>query len=117
MELEVQWQDHDLGEYPTIVLTWEDAMRGGQQRADSNLMKSGSFRRKKRRKESSRECVWKKNIFAVECASLEGSRRRSASGACSRGLNRLDDGLADGILVSRLVARGVRSKADPWLPS
>jgi len=28
MELEVQWQEHELGEYPTIVLTWEDAMRG-----------------------------------------------------------------------------------------
>jgi len=27
MELEVQWQEHDLGEYPTIVLTWEDAMQ------------------------------------------------------------------------------------------
>ena len=22
MELEVQWQEHDLGEYPMIVLTW-----------------------------------------------------------------------------------------------
>jgi len=28
MELEVQWQEHELGEYATIVLTWEDAMRG-----------------------------------------------------------------------------------------
>lgn len=28
MELEIQWQEHDLGEYPTIVLTWKDAMRG-----------------------------------------------------------------------------------------
>jgi hypothetical protein len=28
MELEVQWQEHELGEYPTIVLTWEDAMGG-----------------------------------------------------------------------------------------
>ena len=28
MELEIQWQEHDLGEYPVIVLTWEDAMRG-----------------------------------------------------------------------------------------
>ena len=28
MELEVQWQEHELGEYPTIILTWEDAMRG-----------------------------------------------------------------------------------------
>ena len=27
IELEVQWQEHELGEYPTIVLTWEDAMR------------------------------------------------------------------------------------------
>ncbi len=26
--LEVQWQEHDLGGYPTIVLTWEDGMRG-----------------------------------------------------------------------------------------
>ena len=28
MELEVQWQETDVGSYPTIVLTWEDAMRG-----------------------------------------------------------------------------------------
>ena len=28
MELDIQWQEHDLGEYPTIVLTWEDGMRG-----------------------------------------------------------------------------------------
>lgn len=28
MELEVQWQEHELGSYPTIVLIWEDAMRG-----------------------------------------------------------------------------------------
>jgi hypothetical protein len=28
MELEIQWQEHDLGSYPTIVLTWEDGMRG-----------------------------------------------------------------------------------------
>jgi hypothetical protein len=28
MELELQWQDHELGAYPVIVLTWEDAMRG-----------------------------------------------------------------------------------------
>jgi hypothetical protein len=28
MELEVQWQEHELGEYPMIVRTWEDAMRG-----------------------------------------------------------------------------------------
>ena len=28
MELEVQLQEPELGEYPTIVLTWEDAMRG-----------------------------------------------------------------------------------------
>lgn len=28
MELEVQWQEHDLGGYPLIVLTWEDGMRG-----------------------------------------------------------------------------------------
>ena len=28
MELEIQWQEHELGSYPTIVLLWEDAMRG-----------------------------------------------------------------------------------------
>ena len=28
MELEVQWQEHELGCYPLIVLTWEDGMRG-----------------------------------------------------------------------------------------
>jgi len=28
MDLEVQWQEHELGSYPTIVLTWEDGMRG-----------------------------------------------------------------------------------------
>ena len=28
MELDVQWQEHELGEYPAIVLAWEDAMRG-----------------------------------------------------------------------------------------
>ena len=28
MELEVQWREHDLGEYPVIVLIWEDGMRG-----------------------------------------------------------------------------------------
>jgi len=29
MELEVRWrQEHELGSYPTMVLTWEDAMRG-----------------------------------------------------------------------------------------
>jgi hypothetical protein len=28
MELEVQWQEHDLGAYPMIVLSWEDGMRG-----------------------------------------------------------------------------------------
>lgn len=28
IELDVQRQEHDLGEYPTVVLTWEDAMRG-----------------------------------------------------------------------------------------
>ena len=28
MELEVQWQEHELGSYPLIVLTWEDGMRG-----------------------------------------------------------------------------------------
>lgn len=27
MELEIQWQEHDLGEYPVIVLSWEDGMR------------------------------------------------------------------------------------------
>ena len=30
MELEIQWQEYDLGEYPTIVLAWEDAMRGAR---------------------------------------------------------------------------------------
>jgi hypothetical protein len=28
MELEVQWQEHELGSYPVIILLWEDAMRG-----------------------------------------------------------------------------------------
>jgi hypothetical protein len=28
MELEVQWQEQELGKYPTIVMTWEDAIRG-----------------------------------------------------------------------------------------
>jgi len=28
MELEVQWQEHELGSYPAIVLLWEDAMGG-----------------------------------------------------------------------------------------
>jgi hypothetical protein len=28
MELEVQWQDHELGSYPLIALAWEDGMRG-----------------------------------------------------------------------------------------
>jgi len=28
MELEVQWQEHVLRRYPTIVLSWEDGMRG-----------------------------------------------------------------------------------------
>jgi len=28
MELEVQWQEHELGSNPNIVLLWEDAMRG-----------------------------------------------------------------------------------------
>jgi hypothetical protein len=28
MDLEIQWQEHDLGIYPVIVLTWEDAMCG-----------------------------------------------------------------------------------------
>jgi hypothetical protein len=28
MELEIVWQEHDLGQYPTIALTWEDGMRG-----------------------------------------------------------------------------------------
>jgi hypothetical protein len=26
--VQVQWQDHELGSYPTIALLWEDAMRG-----------------------------------------------------------------------------------------
>ena len=28
MELEIQWQEHELGSYPTIVLLWKDGMRG-----------------------------------------------------------------------------------------
>jgi len=28
MELEIVWQEHDLGNYPIISLVWEDAMRG-----------------------------------------------------------------------------------------
>jgi hypothetical protein len=28
MRLVIQWQEHELGEYPLIVLAWEDAMRG-----------------------------------------------------------------------------------------
>jgi hypothetical protein len=28
MELEIQWQEHELGAYPMIVLVWEDSMRG-----------------------------------------------------------------------------------------
>ncbi len=28
MELGVQWQGHELGEDPMIVLKWDDAMRG-----------------------------------------------------------------------------------------
>jgi hypothetical protein len=28
MELEIVWQEHDLGSYPLICLTWEDEMRG-----------------------------------------------------------------------------------------
>ena len=28
MELELQWQEHELGSYPVIALIWEDAMRG-----------------------------------------------------------------------------------------
>jgi|SRR6185369_8344001 hypothetical protein len=28
MELELLWQEHELGEYPVIGLTWEDGMRG-----------------------------------------------------------------------------------------
>jgi hypothetical protein len=27
MELQIQWQDYELGSYPLIVLTWEDGMR------------------------------------------------------------------------------------------
>jgi hypothetical protein len=29
MELDVQWQEHELGSYPLIVLTWDDAMMRG----------------------------------------------------------------------------------------
>ena len=28
MELEIQWQEHELGSYPTIALVWDDPMRG-----------------------------------------------------------------------------------------
>jgi hypothetical protein len=28
MRLVIQWQEHELDEYPLIVLAWEDAMRG-----------------------------------------------------------------------------------------
>lgn len=28
MELEIIWQEHELGNYPVIGLVWEDAMRG-----------------------------------------------------------------------------------------
>jgi hypothetical protein len=28
MELEVHWQEHEVGSYPLTVLTWDDAMRG-----------------------------------------------------------------------------------------
>jgi hypothetical protein len=28
MELELQWEEHELGSYPVIALVWEDPMRG-----------------------------------------------------------------------------------------
>lgn len=28
MKLEIEWQEHELGSYPTIVLMWNDPMRG-----------------------------------------------------------------------------------------
>src|ERR1700675_4939895 len=28
MEVESEWQEHDSGTYPLIVLSWEDGMRG-----------------------------------------------------------------------------------------
>lgn len=28
MELHVQWQEHEFGAYPLVVLIWEDGMRG-----------------------------------------------------------------------------------------
>jgi hypothetical protein len=28
MELQILWQDHELGNYPTIGLVWDDPMRG-----------------------------------------------------------------------------------------
>ena len=28
MELELRWQEHELGNYPVIVLSWEDGARG-----------------------------------------------------------------------------------------
>jgi hypothetical protein len=32
MELQVQWQEHELGSYPLLVLTWEDSTRGAPAR-------------------------------------------------------------------------------------
>ena len=28
MRLEIVWQEHELGNYPTIGLVWDDPMRG-----------------------------------------------------------------------------------------
>jgi hypothetical protein len=28
MELEIVWQEYELGSYPTIGLVWDDPMRG-----------------------------------------------------------------------------------------
>jgi len=27
-ELELRWQEHELGSYPVVILSWEDGMRG-----------------------------------------------------------------------------------------
>jgi hypothetical protein len=37
MELEGQWQEHELGSYPVIVLSWEEAMRAAPRKYLSNF--------------------------------------------------------------------------------
>jgi hypothetical protein len=32
LELEIIWQEHELGDYPVIALTWQDATRGAHSR-------------------------------------------------------------------------------------